>query len=94
MDGLITYERNSLKRHQRDSWYLYLLRTYRCWNPYIGITTNPVRRFRQHLAGNGHYYTRKFGVRYMHVIARYPNYALARMAERKMHVDLGFADTW
>jgi len=92
MDSQLTYERASLRRHKRGSWYLYIIRTGNVWAPYIGITTNPVRRFREHAEGKGHYYTRKYGVRSMHVLARYSSYHLARLAERKTHVDLGVVD--
>lgn len=92
MDTRITYQRPSLKRRKKGTWYLYIIRTNNPWVPYIGITANPVRRFREHLEGSGHFYTRKYGVRSMHVLARYSSYHLARLAERKTHMDLGVAD--
>jgi predicted GIY-YIG superfamily endonuclease len=85
----ITYEHQSLKKYKRGSWYLYVIRTDTPWNPYIGITSDPVRRFREHIEGKGSDVARKFGVRYMHVVARYPSYRSARTAEKEIHNELG-----
>jgi predicted GIY-YIG superfamily endonuclease len=73
-----------------STWFLYVL-VLANRNAYIGITTNPFRRFTEHCNRRCSDVWDKWGEpKLLIVAAAYPNYRTARLAERTWHRHHGY----